>query len=302
MLSHPPVADAYLRGHPDGARARRASPRCPVPAREGALRAEANRRSQLAWVGHLELALLEASDGKIEQAGATILSINKEVATPPPPIVADRLLALQGRLLRVSGSAEQSLRLTTEAPSCSPHLAVERTAAALELGQLDRARKFLEDLPSVLPSTEPLIRIQQLLLLAWLAACEDSPDDAHALVTEALAGGERHSLVDVFVRAGPQVVELISRYGDDSAFRAVVLRRAREARSPALVAQMVDPLTDRELEVLSYLPSRLTNAELAERCFVSVNTIKTHMAHIYQKLGVPNRSEAITRARELGLL
>ena len=56
------------------------------------------------------------------------------------------------------------------------------------------------------------------------------------------------------------------------------------------------------MEVLSYLPSRLTNAELAERCFVSVNTIKTHMAHIYQKLAVPNRNEAIARARELGLL
>ena len=79
-------------------------------------------------------------------------------------------------------------------------------------------------------------------------------------------------------------------------------RRARQARSPALVTELVDPLTDRELEVLSYLPSRLTNAELAERCFVSVNTIKTHMAHIYQKLAVPNRSEAITRARGLGLL
>jgi LuxR family maltose regulon positive regulatory protein len=56
------------------------------------------------------------------------------------------------------------------------------------------------------------------------------------------------------------------------------------------------------MEVLTYLPSRLTNAELAERCFVSVNTIKTHMAHIYQKLAAPNRTEAIARARELGLL
>jgi len=41
---------------------------------------------------------------------------------------------------------------------------------------------------------------------------------------------------------------------------------------------------------------------LAEQCYVSVNTIKTHMAHIYRKLEVPNRKEAIVRARELGLL
>jgi len=147
-----------------------------------------------------------------------------------------------------------------------------------------------------------MIRVQRLLLLAWLAACEDFPDEARARLAEAMTVGERHSLVDVFVRAGPRVVELISQSGDHSGFREVVLQRARQARSPALVAELVDPLTDRELEVLSYLPSRLTNAELAERCFVSVNTIKTHMAHIYQKLAVPNRSEAITRARELGLL
>jgi LuxR family maltose regulon positive regulatory protein len=301
LLSHPAVADAYLavtltareRGEPH---------RAALSLREGVLRAEANRRSQLAWVGHLELALLEASDGKIDRASATILSINQEMAAPPPPIVADRILALRGRLLRLAGSAEQSLRLTTEVASRSPHVVVERTAAALELGQLDLARKFLEELPSVPPSREPMIRVQRLLLLAWLAACEDFPDEARARLAEAMTVGERHSLVDVFVRAGPRVVELISQSGDHSGFREVVLQRARQARSPALVAELVDPLTDRELEVLSYLPSRLTNAELAERCFVSVNTIKTHMAHIYQKLAVPNRSEAITRARGLGLL
>jgi LuxR family maltose regulon positive regulatory protein len=65
---------------------------------------------------------------------------------------------------------------------------------------------------------------------------------------------------------------------------------------------MADPLTDREMEILSLLPSRSTNTELAERCYVSVNTIKTHMAHIYRKLDVANRNEAILRAREMGLL
>ncbi len=66
--------------------------------------------------------------------------------------------------------------------------------------------------------------------------------------------------------------------------------------------ELADPLTDRELEILSYLPSRLTNVELAGKCYVSVNTIKTHMAHIYRKLDVANRNEAIIRARQFGLL
>jgi LuxR family maltose regulon positive regulatory protein len=66
--------------------------------------------------------------------------------------------------------------------------------------------------------------------------------------------------------------------------------------------ELVEPLTDRELEILSYLPSRLTNTELADHFYVSVNTIKTHMAHIYRKLGVANRNRAISRAREIGIL
>ncbi|KOS11610.1 hypothetical protein XI38_03360 [Microbacterium aurantiacum] len=57
-----------------------------------------------------------------------------------------------------------------------------------------------------------------------------------------------------------------------------------------------------EQELLAYLPTRLANVELAQRCYVSVNTIKTHVSHIYRKLGVQGRSAAVTRAVELGLL
>jgi LuxR family maltose regulon positive regulatory protein len=61
-------------------------------------------------------------------------------------------------------------------------------------------------------------------------------------------------------------------------------------------------LTARELELLSFLPTRLTSPEIAARWFVSVNTIKTHLAHLYRKLGVADRNSAIARAHELGLL
>jgi LuxR family maltose regulon positive regulatory protein len=72
--------------------------------------------------------------------------------------------------------------------------------------------------------------------------------------------------------------------------------------SSSLVGTLADPLTGRELEILSFLPSRLTNVELANKCYVSVNTIKTHMAHIFQKLGAVNRNDAIAQARQMGLL
>lgn len=66
--------------------------------------------------------------------------------------------------------------------------------------------------------------------------------------------------------------------------------------------RLPEPLTERELEILAYLPDHATAGEIAERCYVSVNTLKTHTAHIYRKLEVSGRSAAIVRARELGLI
>ena len=82
----------------------------------------------------------------------------------------------------------------------------------------------------------------------------------------------------------------------------VVRQRLAALDTAGRLAELPEPLTTRELEILSSLPSRWSNEELAERFYVSVNTIKTHTVHIYRKLGVPNRNAAIRRARELGLL
>jgi LuxR family maltose regulon positive regulatory protein len=61
-------------------------------------------------------------------------------------------------------------------------------------------------------------------------------------------------------------------------------------------------LSDRELTVVRYLASRLTNREIAAEMFVSTNTLKTHVQRIYRKLGVSSRTEAIAEARRLGVL
>ncbi len=63
-----------------------------------------------------------------------------------------------------------------------------------------------------------------------------------------------------------------------------------------------DPLSERELEVLTLLASGRTNPEIARDLFVSVGTVKSHTGNIYRKLGARNRAEALARARGLGLL
>ncbi|BDI28400.1 hypothetical protein CCAX7_004510 [Capsulimonas corticalis] len=66
--------------------------------------------------------------------------------------------------------------------------------------------------------------------------------------------------------------------------------------------QLINPLTDREFELLNLIAAGLTNASLADSLFISNNTVKTHVKHLYQKLNASTRTEAVARARSLGLL
>ncbi len=118
-LSHPSSADAYLasslaaleRGEP-----RRAA----LSLREGTLRAEVNRRTPLIWIARLETAMLQAADGHPDQAGSTVLSTRHELGAPPPALVADRLVALRSRLLRVAGSPDEAWRALKGAELATP--------------------------------------------------------------------------------------------------------------------------------------------------------------------------------------
>jgi LuxR family maltose regulon positive regulatory protein len=63
-----------------------------------------------------------------------------------------------------------------------------------------------------------------------------------------------------------------------------------------------EPLTESEMRVLRYLPTNLSKREIGDELYVSVNTIKTHVKHLYAKLDVQTRRQAVERARALGLL
>ena len=65
---------------------------------------------------------------------------------------------------------------------------------------------------------------------------------------------------------------------------------------------MVEPMTGRELEVLRLLAAGTPNRAIAEQLVVTLDTVKSHVTHIFDKLGVTNRTQAVSRARELGLL
>ncbi len=118
--------------------------------------------------------------------------------------------------------------------------------------------------------------------------------DALAALRQALAAApEPERYVRLFLDEGAPMVALL----EDAAPDEPLVRRLLKApmTSP-------DPLTERELDVLRLLETELTGPEIARRLFVSLNTLRTHTKRIFTKLGATNRSGAVRRARERGLL
>ncbi|MET2011068.1 LuxR C-terminal-related transcriptional regulator [Microbacterium chocolatum] len=287
LLAHPAPADAYLgravvavqRGEPEqGA----------LVWEEGMRRAEANRRNSLAWVGY--------AVGRLVDLDSTVDRVAPEGV--PVPLARTIMDVVRYRLAREAG--EPFAAIPRQARWSS--LAFEEVAALLARGHVSAARARLDDLAIDTGTAEPTAVVEYELCRAWAAAEAGRVAPAQEHLRAALAIGEREGLVHGFLRAGPAVVALVAGLpGSPGPFRRRVLERARrsETRGEGLLAE---PLTSRELELLAYLPTRLTNVELAQRCYVSVNTIKTHVSHIYRKLGVQGRSAAVARAVELGLL
>ena len=145
-------------------------------------------------------------------------------------------------------------------------------------------------------------------LLFDAAAREETGDRraAEASLERALDLAEPEGLILPFAIAPVQA--LLERYPRHQTAHAAFLSAIRDVRAGQSAkpqgecAPLLDELSAAELRVIRYLPSNLKAPEIASELFVSTNTIRTHLRHIYAKLDVHGRAEAVARARELGLL
>lgn len=105
-------------------------------------------------------------------------------------------------------------------------------------------------------------------------------------------------------RAGDGLVSYALRDRDPSGTSPIGLSGAPEADAVAggTPRALSEPLSERELEVLALLASGRTNAEIARDLYVALGTVKSHSGNIYRKLEASNRTEAVSRAREMNLL
>lgn len=196
--------------------------------------------------------------------------------------------------------------------------------ADLETGRTDAARALAET--AVATAEQHRIAEAPQLALAHSVLARTAPSDDDAL-TAARRGVELArrspeavmltyalaSAADVgFEQDAADAPELLSEAraivdrcpdpGIAGRYLARVESRHGKAQRPVPVTELVEELTDRELSVLRYLPSRLSQREIAGELYVSLNTVKTHCRAIYRKLAVDGRKPAVQAARDLDLL
>jgi LuxR family transcriptional regulator, maltose regulon positive regulatory protein len=151
----------------------------------------------------------------------------------------------------------------------------------------------------------PIIRIDGYLIGASAKARPADDGTAHALVEHALAVAEPIGAVLPFLWfATPELLRSHPRHQTAHASFLDQVLDVLSGSSPvrAVDGQDADELSAGEFRVLGYLASNLTAPEIADELYLTTNTVKTHLRHIYAELHAHSRSTAVARARELGLL
>ncbi len=176
--------------------------------------------------------------------------------------------------------------------------------------------------------TGRLIEIQGLLALAFDA--QGQSDAAEVALSQALFLARPEGYVRVFLDLGEPLCQLLKRslvrgtvtraqgpamvritedYARDllEAFQQEIATPKHQAaqsdfQQPLIADTLIDPLTEREMEVLRLLAEGLTNKKIAGRLVVAPSTVKQHLKNIYSKLNVHSRTQAVARGQELGLL
>ena len=265
-----------------------------------------------------------------DPAGALEAMDEAVQATPGPPGLLNPIPARRARLLVAQGDLSGAARWTKEAgvgaddePDYARepgHLVLARLLLALDrpgpaLALLDR----MHATAAAQARSGSLIEIGALRALGLAASGEEAA--AVAALAQALTLACPQGYVRVFADEGPPMAALLARLIAAQRSGGAVaevplgclarLQRALDAPDAApgtgrggakAVPGLVEQLTGRELEVLAMLAAGRSNQAIASQLVITLDTVKKHVSHVLGKLGAANRTEAVTRARDLGLI
>lgn len=260
--------------------------------------AEAHARTAFAVIASLGLVRIWGASGKVDQAFdllATCRRINRPLALPEP--FAGKVDAAEALLLLAQSLPEAS-RIIERLPD-GVETSFLRSRVALARGDRNTASDRLGAMEHRL--TTPRRRLQWQLLDARTGSVS-SGGSLRAAVEFAAQEG----FIRCFVDEGDELLPLLhEQSGAGPAWFVQDLLAALEASAATASSRsdgLVDPLSEREQVVLSYLPSWVSSAEIASELYISLNTLKSHLRSIYRKLGASSRRDAVVQARERGLL
>ena len=259
-----------------------------------------------------------------DPAGADA-AMAEAVAAAQPGIVDlhNPVPAMQARLRLVRGDVEAAARWASDrglTVDDEPGYAREPgylvlARVLLRLGRSIEALRLLDRLHAAAVEHDRRGSVIEIQALRALALAGHDDDGAIAAVTEALGLARPEGYTRVFADEGRPMAALLGRIIAGGARPAGVptdylgrLMRAFGPRSSSVVApsgdvpDVVTRLSGRELEVLRLLAAGRANREIAGDLFLSPHTVKKHVTHILDKLGAGNRTEAVARGRDLGLL
>jgi LuxR family maltose regulon positive regulatory protein len=293
-------------------------------------------------VSYLSLGAIHVDRGLLSEGERWMQRAEPILAEAPEPAASVGLRHTQGMVAFASGRYADALtafrdgeRLTGQLRA--PHFlgVVERQwqlRALLALGEADEVRAGLADaddsalwlnlrarlllyegdpdgvVAAVAPVLAgdafvylPVFEIESLLLDAVARTQLGEADAAERSVERALAIAEPEARAFMFMTI-PRVRDVLARHPVHRTAHAAHLKRVLDRLGGVQVVEPAEPLSDRELAVLRFLPTNLSAAEIGGELFLSVHTVKTHMRKLYAKLDVHTRAEAVQKGRELGLL
>ena len=277
------------------------------------------------------LALVYQARGKIERAREVCETVMKYAIDGNKQDVLLIIRAIEAELALRQGNlavASHWARRFKAEPYLPPYLFYLPPLALIKIriaenttNSRQQAADLLDQLDEFLASIHyNHFRIHVLALQAMLHDKQGEAPAALEKLTEAFALAKAGGFIRPFVDLGPQMADLLKQlikqnisvdyvgqifaaFRDDEQRAKPGIFDHSTAHSPPLGIQpLVEPLTDRELDVLKLLAQRLQNKEIADKLFISPKTVKKHLDNIYGKLNVSSRLQAVEKTQQLGIL
>jgi LuxR family maltose regulon positive regulatory protein len=274
--------------------------------------------------GYLAVALQASGDA---DGALQAIRDGKRIASTLSPWLAAQMAAREAELQVAQGNLAAAVRWAEESElqpddpfafvDASSYLTLARVLLSQGEQQSDakligQALDLLERLLRLSESAGAMGRVVEILVakaLALQALGDTNP--ALSALERALLLAEPEGYVRTFIDQGAAIAPLLHaahRRGIAVDYMRQLLEAlpgdtaGKPAREIAPTSALVDPLSEREQQILRLLTSHLSSTEMAEQLYLSVHTVRTHIKSIYSKLGVHSRHDAIQRAQDLGLL